>query len=383
MMYYSEVGDPNNDEVYYYCSDNLGSTIALVDSSGAVVERYSYDVWGEPTIYNGSGNEIDESDIANPFMFTAREVDYLDEDTASGSYRLKLQHNRIRVYNYKLASWMQSDPKGYVEGLNTYQYVLSNPVIYIDVLGLSSFAPGSGAGIGPYGGAAGGWGHNPGNRKPTTKPKPPEDPFINKLKNDIKDHGTKGNTCNIDDFKKTPTNGEEGDWGTASANQHHNYVLLGGSGDIIEFNHDSIFAQRVANSDGGSGRGMHDIENLFSRSLSSIINGLNILPGTCVSHERSGSARLLNEENGTRGVSYSFGDMPGTLSKDNMDGYNAVRFTSKCCTCKSCDNKIITNCRVRWKIIDKFTWESNGFMDFIGKDYFLIVNFYKDYSFEN
>ena len=148
-MYYSEENSTTNK--YYYFGDNLGSTVALVDSSGDVVERYSYDVWGEPTIYDGSGNEITESDVANPFMFTAREVDFLDEDTSTGSYRLKFQHNRHRVYDYLRACWLQSDPRGvvpndymnpfkpigqYKDGVNIYEYVGSDPLYSIDSFGL-------------------------------------------------------------------------------------------------------------------------------------------------------------------------------------------------------------------------------------------------------
>ena len=143
-MYNTTAGDPNS-AVYYYCSDNLGSIVALVDSSGSVVERYSYDVWGEPTIYDGSGNEITESDVANPFMFTAREVDTLDGGN------LKLQHNRHRVYNYKLARWMQNDPLGtvpggyynkygpngqYKDGINVHNYANNTPIQNLDTFGL-------------------------------------------------------------------------------------------------------------------------------------------------------------------------------------------------------------------------------------------------------
>ena len=129
VMYSFIDNEPNSLETYYYCSDNLGSTVALVDSSGAVVERYSYDVWGEPTIYDSNGNEIDESAVSNPFMFTAREVDFLDGGN------LILQHNRHRVLYYRLAMWMQPDPKGYVDGLNLYQYVMNNPILLLDPYG--------------------------------------------------------------------------------------------------------------------------------------------------------------------------------------------------------------------------------------------------------
>ena len=134
-MYNTTAGDPNS-AVYYYCSDNLGSVVALVDDSGAVVERYCYDVWGEPTITTGTGTPLTKSEVNNPYMFTAREVDFLDVDATSGSYRLKLQHNRWRVLNYKLARWMQNDPQEYIEGLNLYQYVSSSPVLLVDPAGL-------------------------------------------------------------------------------------------------------------------------------------------------------------------------------------------------------------------------------------------------------
>ncbi len=65
-MYCFVDNDPNSSETYYYCSDNLGSVVALVDSSGDVVERYCYDVWGESVIYDGNGTEIDQRKIDTP-----------------------------------------------------------------------------------------------------------------------------------------------------------------------------------------------------------------------------------------------------------------------------------------------------------------------------
>ena len=147
-MYNTTAGDPNS-AVYYYCSDNLGSVVTLVDASGNVVERYSYDPWGEPTIYNAGGTEIDESAVANPFMFTAREVDFLDDGN------LKLQHNRWRVLSYPLARWMQNDPLGtvpggyynkygpngqYKDGVNIYCYTGNDSISKVDVLGSSELA---------------------------------------------------------------------------------------------------------------------------------------------------------------------------------------------------------------------------------------------------
>jgi hypothetical protein len=43
-----DVADSNT--VYYYHFDGLGSVATLSDSSGSIVEQYSYDVFGEATI---------------------------------------------------------------------------------------------------------------------------------------------------------------------------------------------------------------------------------------------------------------------------------------------------------------------------------------------
>ncbi len=39
---------------YYYHFDGLGSVITLSNNSGQIVERYSYDIFGEPTIRDGN-----------------------------------------------------------------------------------------------------------------------------------------------------------------------------------------------------------------------------------------------------------------------------------------------------------------------------------------
>jgi hypothetical protein len=39
---------------YYYHFDGLGSVIALSNIDGEIVEAYSYDVYGAPTIYTSA-----------------------------------------------------------------------------------------------------------------------------------------------------------------------------------------------------------------------------------------------------------------------------------------------------------------------------------------
>ena len=48
---------------------------ALIEVNGNVVESYSYDVFGEPTIYDANDQILNTSGYNNPHMFTARSYD--------------------------------------------------------------------------------------------------------------------------------------------------------------------------------------------------------------------------------------------------------------------------------------------------------------------
>lgn len=79
---------------YYYHFDGLGSAVALSNENKEIVERYSYDVFGEP---NTPGT------IGNPYLFTGRRF---DTETA-------LYYYRARYYDYYLGRFLQPDPMGY------------------------------------------------------------------------------------------------------------------------------------------------------------------------------------------------------------------------------------------------------------------------------
>ena len=76
---------------------------ALVDlNSGNVVEKYSYDAFGKPTITDAMGNLRSTSAVGNRFMFQGRE--WISE--------LGIYDYRHRFYHPLLGRFLQSDPMG-------------------------------------------------------------------------------------------------------------------------------------------------------------------------------------------------------------------------------------------------------------------------------
>jgi RHS repeat-associated protein len=62
-------------EVYYYHTDDLFNVMAVTDAIGAVVERYEYQDYGEPSFFDGSGSTVTGSAIGNPYLYTGRRYD--------------------------------------------------------------------------------------------------------------------------------------------------------------------------------------------------------------------------------------------------------------------------------------------------------------------
>jgi RHS repeat-associated protein len=128
---------------FYYLQDANYNVTAVVNASGAVLERYVYTPYGTPTILDGAnGTDLDgtvtewsvdssqtTSDIGNTVLYTGREYDW----------ETGLQLNRNRAYASNLGRWLTRDPIGYVDGRNLYQYTSSNPMRSFDPLGLFGF----------------------------------------------------------------------------------------------------------------------------------------------------------------------------------------------------------------------------------------------------
>jgi len=111
----------------FYHQDGLGSTVALTNSSGALLESYQYDVFGKVIISDNSGSPIANSAFSNRFMFTGRE--WIAE--------VGLYDYRNRVYSADLGRFIQTDPIRFDAGeVNLNRYVGNNAVNLTDPLGL-------------------------------------------------------------------------------------------------------------------------------------------------------------------------------------------------------------------------------------------------------
>jgi RHS repeat-associated protein len=113
----------------FYHHDALGSTTALTDNAGNVVERYSYDAYGAPTFRNAVGSTITTTAHGNRFLFTGRE--WVSE--------IALYDYRNRIYSATLGRFLQTDPIGFeARDVNLYRYVGNGVPSRTDPYGLAT-----------------------------------------------------------------------------------------------------------------------------------------------------------------------------------------------------------------------------------------------------
>jgi len=113
----------------YYAGDANFNVTALLDSTGAVLERYVYSAYGTATVYSPTWTNPAAPTADGPlycgYFFDAETANYLA---------------RNRYYNAALATWISRDPIGYKGSKwNLYEYAEASPLSYIDPFGKDSY----------------------------------------------------------------------------------------------------------------------------------------------------------------------------------------------------------------------------------------------------
>jgi RHS repeat-associated protein len=120
----------NGGQPFYYQQDRNWNVTHLTNASGAVIEKYRYDAFGAPRIYNASGTQLTASAYKNRFLFTGREY----APSILGFYEY-----RARAYHPTLGRFMSEDPKGFDAGdYNLFRYCHNDPLDLTDPMGLET-----------------------------------------------------------------------------------------------------------------------------------------------------------------------------------------------------------------------------------------------------
>jgi len=104
---------------------NAQNVIVLCIIQDIINDRYSD--FRERKFFSFWGNEKNTSQINNPWQYSSKRI---DEETG-------LIYFGRRYYDPSLGRWLTPDPKGFIDGLNLYAYVLNDPLINSDLYGLS------------------------------------------------------------------------------------------------------------------------------------------------------------------------------------------------------------------------------------------------------
>jgi RHS repeat-associated protein len=104
----------------FFLTDHLGSTRALVSSTGSIIGTMDYDAFGKPL-----------GQMATRYQYAGREW---DPDT-------ELYYYRARWYDPAARRFISEDPIGLNGGINLYAYVENNSVNFTDPMGLQMVVP--------------------------------------------------------------------------------------------------------------------------------------------------------------------------------------------------------------------------------------------------
>jgi RHS repeat-associated protein len=124
---FTSTGAVASTKQYYLHSDHLNTPRQATDASQKLLWSWNSDAFGVGT----PNGDVDGDGIAldMPLRFPGQQY-----DANSG-----LNYNYFRDYDPQTGRYVESDPIGLAGGLNTYGYVMGNPLSYTDPKGLDIF----------------------------------------------------------------------------------------------------------------------------------------------------------------------------------------------------------------------------------------------------
>jgi len=124
-------GDGTLDERLYATHDALGNCTAILNTSGAVQERYGFTAFGVRRIMQADFSSRASSSFVWDFGFQG---EFLDDETGYINYG-------YRYYLPYIGRWINRDPIGEKGGKNLYGFVGNDGVNWIDYLGMFTCSP--------------------------------------------------------------------------------------------------------------------------------------------------------------------------------------------------------------------------------------------------
>jgi RHS repeat-associated protein len=116
----------NGKERLYSIADPNWNVVAIIDSTGNVKERYTYDAFGKRNVFDVNFTAKTETSFDWTRAFTGQVLD--------GETGLMLYRNRF--YSVDLGRFVSRDPIGYGDDINLFRYVNNSPVVGNDATGL-------------------------------------------------------------------------------------------------------------------------------------------------------------------------------------------------------------------------------------------------------
>jgi RHS repeat-associated protein len=114
---------------YYYFADDQGNVRAVTDAAGTVVERYEYEDFGEPQVFDAAGNPKAASAIGNPYLYTGQRY---DPETGFYECRTRYLSPRLGRFTTRDSIGIWGDETALGNGLT---YAANNPATLIDPMG--------------------------------------------------------------------------------------------------------------------------------------------------------------------------------------------------------------------------------------------------------